>query len=156
VKKIKVAVALLLSLVGAITLVFNMNRAVLICASQSWPSVEGEIVVSENVNDVARRQSKYGTRPLRISKSDISYVYVVERKRFVGTTVAFYQKDSPRSITEKYSVGKSVRVFFDQNNPERAVLEISSVLDLWWAFAFGTIAVVVGVAGAVRANRKRA
>jgi hypothetical protein len=136
-------------------LAFNLNRAILIYASQSWPSVEGEVVVSEQVNEIARRQSKYGTRPFRIEKADISYLYVVDRKKYVGTTVAFYPKDSPQAISGRYSVGKVVRVFFDPANPERAVLEISSVLDLWQAFSFGVIAVVVGVAGATIANRKR-
>lgn len=95
-KKIKAAVFLLFTLAGVILLAFNLNRAVLIYSSQSWPNVEGEIVTSEQVDEIARRQSKYGTRPLRMARSDISYLYNIARKKYVGVTVAFYQKTHRR------------------------------------------------------------
>ncbi len=89
-------------------------------ASESWPSVLGEITTSEIARYTSSGETMYS--------ANIHYVYKVENKEYGGSNIT--SSDGSTSVQsfvkkdlKKYPVGKQVKVYYDPLFPESSLLE---------------------------------
>ena len=94
-------------------------------ASTSWPTVQGEITGSRIDKSTSRDSDGHTDTTYR---ADVTYRYAVEDAEYTGDTVSFGEYGSDRRshadrIVKRYPVGKEVKVHYDPEKPEKAVLE---------------------------------
>ncbi len=91
-------------------------------ASLTWPSVEGKITSSYvSVHDSSMPSDDVRRKSYRAS---IKYTYVVDRTTYKGSTISFAPFGRhARKTVNKYRRGARVRVYYDPDDPETAVLE---------------------------------
>ena len=116
--------SLMLLLLGLSLFCWEVYSAVRSFQSNNWEPTNGRIVKSEI------EVSGYGRR--RRSRAVVSYSYVVKGKRYECDNIQFGGLSIGSSIAglfgkpqvlEDYPKGKSVRVFYNPNNPDDAVLK---------------------------------
>jgi hypothetical protein len=94
-------------------------------ASPSWPSVQGQILVSK-----ARARNETGDQrgtPTHDWFTEVSYRYTVDGVAYTGNTLrAFgrnhFSQDQAEAELAPFAVGQSVPVYYDPANPARSVL----------------------------------
>jgi len=121
--------------------------------SKNWPSAGGRITisgVSENY-DSDNNSVTYNAK--------VAYNYTVNGLSYTGSTVAFgdYSSSDPShagSIVSRYPVGKSIKVYYDPDNPKTSVLEPgagwNSFVGLMVGIGFG----IIGIIGFLFARKK--
>lgn len=93
--------------------------------SKSWPTTEGVVLAS----DVVSTHSSEGGTSYR---ADVAYRYNVGERTYTNDLVAFGAKNSfggyggAVKTADKYVPGSPVRVHYDPNKPQTAVLETRS------------------------------
>jgi hypothetical protein len=99
-------------------------------SAESWPSVDGVIISSKT--ESASRAKKTGS--IALSSSDISYSYFVKRRgKYTGKNIGFSSMgyattyNKIQEVIAKYPVGKTVKVFYNPNNPSESTLLKKSV-----------------------------
>lgn len=98
--------------------------------SKSWPTVEGTI--TETRID-RTRNSKGGTYETPV----VRYRYEVDGKAYhrgklsLDGTVTTSWFESVSSVIARYVVGKPVKVYYDRQHPENAVLEPGTTAGMW-------------------------
>ncbi len=144
---------LLFVIVGAVILFFGVRQIQNAQASETWPSVEGVVTVSE-LGRQTGSSSRTGTgtrrRESTTYSADISYDYAVGGVEYVNGTVRFGQVNtsSPsdaRAMLKKYPVGAPVTVYYNPENPQIAVLEPGVGVATWFLPGFGALFLVVGL-----------
>jgi hypothetical protein len=85
-----------------------------IAASQTWPSVQGEII---DVNVSRRPGKKRGT------DLDVRYRYSVDGRDFVGKRAAFAMEGSTHNdLADRWRREPRVPIYYDPQDPSRSVL----------------------------------
>ena len=133
------------ALFGVVVLVIFGFSALRGRATSEWSSVEGTVSESR----VGRSSSASG----RIQYyARVAYEYEVNAVRYVGNTIAIgavtgflVRESSAQKIVEKYPVGKRVRVYYDPEDPSKAVLEPGASSDVTVMLPIGGFILVVGV-----------
>ena len=119
----------------------NANKALL---SRNWPTTVGRVV----------RAEPRGSSTLSISNPwafdpGIKYQYTVEGVTYTGDRVSFGRIPSTAEgvgiVLMQYPVGASVTVWYDPDDPDRAVLEPGASGDSWAEAALGLILVITGL-----------
>ena len=116
--------------------------------SVSWPTVQGEMIGSRVDREVTRDSDGSASTSYR---ANVTYRYVVEEVEYTGKKVFFGKKDtafrwSAQKIVKRYPWGKKVRVYYDPEQPEAAVLEPGARLSSYWKLGIGLLCVLLGVA----------
>lgn len=130
-------------------------------ASQSWPSVEGEIIesrvrefgVSKPPNKTNLRETKYGTT--------IVYKYQVDGQEYQADIVSYdeiatRQRSKAEGVLANFPVGSTHKIYYKPSNPKVAVLKPGMSGQ---SYAIPVIGVVVFILGVLAlksmVNRKR-
>ena len=114
-------------------------------ATSKWPSVEGTVVESR----VARSSPTSGG-PRYYAR--VKYEYDVNGVNYAAKTISigamreFARESSAAKIVGKYPVGKRARVYYDPEDPSRAVLEPGASSDVITILPIGVFVVVIGLA----------
>jgi hypothetical protein len=88
--------------------------------SNEWPSVNGTVIKMRDATVLFNNDSMF----------DITYGYEVNGKEFTSKRIAYgnytlssiSRKDLKKCL-ELYPTGKAIKVYYDPNNPMRAVIE---------------------------------
>lgn len=116
ISKSGILLIILASLAGLFLSIYATNSAVNAYKSKSWPTAEGTIITSEVV-----RHSKYEPR--------VIYTYSVDTLDFssekisLTPTAQYKYKDGAAKVTNKYPVNTKVKVYYDPNRFDFALLE---------------------------------
>lgn len=115
--------------------------------SESWPSVEGKIVISE----VVARSSGASGGYQRYYYPSVAYDYTIEERWYrgkqvtsggeIGVSISWMAE---RALT-RYPMGSLVRVYYNPEQPSEALLEPGMKLRILMSIAFGVIAFGCGV-----------
>ncbi len=93
--------------------------------SPKWPDVHGKVVSSQVVEGLD--SSKRGSMRRYTYLPEIYYSYGVSKIKYMGENLNFIQSGvGEKWATEKveeYSVNKTIKVFYNQNDPQVSVLE---------------------------------
>lgn len=104
-------------------------------SSSHWPSVEGRIVSTaihtEHYKDTdISSEARYGrTREYDYYRPVINYKYQVENthyssnQRALGDPASYSEVEEARNILKKFHADQPIKVYFDPNDPQNAVLE---------------------------------
>lgn len=119
--------ALLIILIGVLVLVLFMHtkrEAAQERSSADWLSVDGMVSSSE----VKRHWDKNNGAPTTRFSFHINYNYKVNDQTYVGHRYQFHGDPVFKSQTEAeklkadYTTGKTIKVYYDSNNPQQSVL----------------------------------
>lgn len=107
--------------------------------SQSWPAVQGYITKTH-----IRRETEKDNDGSRITKyyPEVLYTYEFLGKEYTGDKISFggktkysYEQKAENFLVQ-YPVGQGIKIYYDPNNPEDAVLERK---------ALGKVILIIGV-----------
>lgn len=104
--------------------VFTKREADLKESSADWSSVEGMV----SSREVKREWDKNSGSPVTRYHFNINYNYKVKDQTYVGTRYQFHGDPifKSQTVAEKlvsdYPVGKSIKVYYNPNNPQQSVL----------------------------------
>jgi hypothetical protein len=119
-----------------------------ICSS-GWPAAEGVIVWS--------RVGTGSTRDFAYYEPDVEYCYSVGDQRFRSDRIVYGGVWLTRwladRVAEKYPIGRKVSVYYDSDNPSRAVLEPGLSGLCMVLIAIGLTLIALGVTIYVRGRR---
>lgn len=101
-------------LAGVIVIIMSSVIGRKAMASLTWPSVTGTVLVSQMVEETSGEVSGYS--PL------VTYSYAVSGQALQSSRVAFVASKS-KKVVAKYPKGSPVQVYFDPQQPSKAVLE---------------------------------
>ena len=127
---------------GAVILFFGLRSYQESRASQDWPSVEGEIRSSEVVSS---RSSEGG----RTYRAEVTYRYTVDGVSYTGdriqaSTISSSSGSRASAMHRKYPKGKSVKVFYNPERPDRALLEPGASMGAILMSSLGGLFFVMG------------
>lgn len=94
-------------------------------AAQSWPVVEGRVLLAEvkqhRYHDSRSHRTRVSYEPV------VNYSYAVEGCDYTGKKISFgatrYDSNTAHNIIAPYTPGNGVNVHYDPAHPEKAVLE---------------------------------
>jgi len=122
---------------------WSMNTLRLALASRDWPFVEGVLIMV----DPGERYDKDGTD---ISRPRLRYRYTVGRKTYEGSRLWYRSgpfSDNPTpDLASGVCVGDTVDVYYDPNQPSRAVLQPDYLTDDFVSVAVSAIVFVAYLA----------
>jgi hypothetical protein len=143
---------ILFLLIGLVVAGFGVRTIIRAGQSESWPTVEGVVKVSE----VDRRHDKDGTT----YHADVMYEYTVDGTLYSCDRVSYGDYGSSNSsharrVCNRYPQGQTVVVYYDPGDPEEAVLEAGRTWATFAVAGFGAIFALVG-GGIIHVWRTRA
>ncbi|MGY4509935.1 hypothetical protein ACVIN2_003389 [Bradyrhizobium sp. USDA 3650] len=125
-------------LVGGVFLAADYVRTRrLASASLRWPTAAGRITHCDVIEEIVEEKTEHDNRPTTSKlvhryQVDLRYAYRVGKRDFIGTEVDWNGTmiSGLREVAEegaaKYRPGKSVKVYYDPDQPGQAVLEPAS------------------------------
>ena len=145
---------LLFLAIGVGAIVGGMYLVKVAGASKSWPSAPG--VITESI--VENASSRSSDEVSYIAK--ISYRYTVNDVEHWSSGVSFadLQSSSPgfvQKTVDRYPVGKEVVVFYNPEEPDKAVLESGVPWAIWFVPSIGVLLSCAGFSGIVKKLRFR-
>ena len=123
-KNMSVLLAVLIIIVVLVLIMHTKQEAALKSSSADWLTVEGLVSSSE----VKRKWDKNNGAPTTRYHFHINYNYKVNDQTFVGHRYQFHGDPVFKSQTEAeklkadYPTGKTIKVYYDSNNPQQSVL----------------------------------
>jgi hypothetical protein len=111
--------------IGLIMLLAYFRARVQATASQTWPSVPGQIVTSEVRHSTSSSDGHSSTT----YSPHIEFTYTVNEQTYQGKHIGFGLTISTSSISDarkmvyRFAVGSTHKVFYNPQNPVEAVLE---------------------------------
>ncbi|MEO5362359.1 MAG: DUF3592 domain-containing protein [Magnetococcus sp. DMHC-8] len=94
--------------------------------SQSWPAIDGTIATAAASDTPCHREASSWL----LCRTDIHYVYTVHNQSRMGKRIefgwgdqSFLLKEFAARLTQRYPIGKQVRVYYNPDQPDDAVLE---------------------------------
>ncbi len=116
--------------------------------SADWPEVSGRIlsssVDSRMKSGSINQKPKKRNRKRRLYFPKIRYEYSVKGKTYTGTRISYGDSESEnqaraRRISNQYSAGKEVRVFYSPSDPQECLLEPGVKGQTWFLPLFGIL-----------------
>lgn len=112
-------------------------------ASASWPTAEGR-VVSSQVEYSTDSEGGDSYQP------EVTYAYTVAGVQYSGHQIKFGENSyssrrQAEEIAGRYSVGNSVAVYYEPENPQKAILEPGVTAGSYIVFSVGAIFVLVSL-----------
>ena len=133
--------------VGLVIMGFGFNYLSRASESESWPSVEGVVISSE----VVTHRHDDGDRSY---SPEILYDYVVNGETLSGNWINFGDGSGDgstslsapaRRYVNKYRAGKTVKVYYNVEDPSEAVLEPGVDLSTWTFPLLGAFIALLGI-----------
>jgi hypothetical protein len=126
-------------------------------ASEAWPSVTGEITLSDVTHSV-RQSSSGGNKWRYIPRLEYRYEidgaeFTNDNIQFVSVSWEFKDRFKAERVTKPYPVGRKIDVFYDPEDPEESVLQKGSVGGAPWGYIIGSVMLVLGVVLVPRSGR---
>lgn len=121
-------------------------------ASESWPAVDGQIITSTITSSYRSGSSREKHIPV------VEFEYSVEGKSFRGDRIRFATSiysdyKSAEVVTKRYSVGRTVPVFYDPEDASNSVLEPGKSGSRWYLIGIGIV--IAAFAGKMLVTRLR-
>ena len=121
-------------------------------ASESWPTVDGQIISSTITSTYSTGGSSEKNTPV------VEFEYSVEGKSFRGDRIRFATSTyadykSAEVVTKRYSVGRTVPVFYDPEDVSNSVLEPGKSGSRWYLIGIGIV--IAAFAGKMLVTRLR-
>jgi hypothetical protein len=118
---------LVLAVAGLLMFFFYFRALARVRASEGWPAVQGTII--ESWVDESTTTEEDGTISRRY-KPKVLYKYAIMGQEFQGERITFGptmsgNRSSAEKVLARYPKGSSTQVYYNQENPEDAVLERS-------------------------------
>ncbi len=137
-KRVGVWILRLLILASFSGLLFGLWALRCAYNGNDWPKVRGTIIYSQMVG------------PTGHAKAKIRYNYIVGGHTYEGQYVSFadlfhIQMYGIKSIVARYPKGTRLWVYFDPENPKRAILEKDIRPELYWTPIGAFILLILGV-----------
>ena len=132
-------------ILGYIALTSGLNKIDQAKASTQWPTVEGTIVQSEMLMPNAENEKKKD--PLAHA-TVIIYRYQVDGKWMMGNRVSWntnHTKEIAQKRMHTYPLNKTVRVYYNPDNPNLSILEPEYDKDLLLLPSFGGVCIVISL-----------
>jgi hypothetical protein len=131
---------------GVITLAFGAGGSMEAFYSASWPSVDGIITLSQI--DTYLTESDTGSTTMY--HPQVSYNFTVNGAVYHSDLISLgdystSDLERARKWLSPYSIGGSVKVFYDPGRPEKAVLEPGPTWGLLIPVFIGIVVTTVGV-----------
>lgn len=106
-------------------------------ASLRWPTASGSVTRCAVIEEIIEEKTEHDNRPTTSKlvhryQVDLRYAYKVDKRDFTGTeiswggTIISGLRDVAEKEAAKYRAGKSVKVYYDPDQPGQAVLEPAS------------------------------
>jgi len=136
---------------GIIAAYFGINTIKLAIASESWPTVEGKVIKSE-INRVKRRVKREERTVTETHYIPIvSYQYTVNDIAHISDKVSFVEvsydetcSSCANAIRNKYPKDTIVKVHYNPEKPNEAVLEAGLQLRTFSTLAVGIVFSIAG------------
>jgi Protein of unknown function (DUF3592) len=127
----------LFGLFGLFAFAYGAHEFVLGFQSRNWQRVEGFITLAEMTT---QHDQEHGDT----HGANVSYEYRVGGSNYTGTRFCFGDYASSdgehaAAILARYQAGAKATVFYDENKPERAVLEPGIHFGAWLGLGIGTL-----------------
>jgi hypothetical protein len=146
-KKRKFNIMALVLCAGLIIGMYGFYSVYMGYKSQQWPAVDGQIVYSQVI----------GSTRIIGRKASIKYEYYIAEQRYIGTLVSYTWKcvdyQGFISVLRNFSEGAEVPVYYDPQNPKKAVLKTDISRSILWMFLFSALTIMIGMIGLVRQPR---
>ncbi|MCT4654872.1 MAG: DUF3592 domain-containing protein [Cohaesibacter sp.] len=107
--------------------------------NEAWPTAKG-MVLTNHVEEFDRTKAD-GTA-IKTYKAVVGYRYEVDGKSYKGSQISLHPsertiKGVARTEMEPYKIGNHVEVFYDPNDPSRAVLRADDTIGAYQAISVG-------------------
>lgn len=134
---------LIFLVVGLVITKIGVEQFILAGESLEWPEVPGVITDARVVRDTSSDGEVYSAQ--------IEYRYHVEGKEYQSERRSFAEyrssnRGTHEAIATRYPRGEMVRVFYNPDSPDQAVLEPGRSFMSWGVPAFGLLFAGIGVA----------
>ena len=140
-------IIILASLVGLFLALFATNNAINAYKAKAWPTTEGMVTYSE-----VEWNSKYVPKVV-FSYNVGSDEFSSEKIRL--TNFAHYKKkEDAAKVTNKYPVNGKVKVYYNPNKPNEAILDPGIKGEHIFMFLLGFIIFIAPLAGLIYSIRK--
>ena len=126
---------------GVVMMGFGFNSLSKASDSESWPSAEGVVISSE----VVTHHHNGGDRSY---SPEILYDYVVNGESLSGNSIKFgvgWTAGEARRYVNKYRAGKTVKVYYNVEDPSEAVLEPGVDFSTWTFPLLGALIALFGI-----------
>ena len=142
--------------VGLMMLIWGVGNYLDARSSESWPSVDGVIVSSETI---VKRDESGKNEPYY--RAVVSYSYSVDGYEYNNDNISFgtasgLNKTSAEQVVRSYPPGRRVKVYYNPDNPNTAVLVKGGAGESLLPMVLGAVAVIVGLLVVVLAFRRKA
>lgn len=132
---IAVSVFMVVGVILIITGVYYLNASL---KTAKWPSTDGKILTSK----IALYYSGSGRNKSSSYNLEISYAYAVDGQGYTGRKISMVDfgtgfKGYLKNLQNKYCIGTNVKVFYNPQDPENAVLEPGIKMANGFFFALG-------------------
>ena len=136
-------------LASALFTYMGVQNTRLAAESRDWPSVEGEIVGSDVVEERTQSQSRAGD-DRRVYRSAIRYRYRVDGADYEGDRVSLGEyatenRADAEAVTRRYPPGRRVPVHYRPGEPDASLLEPGSGGLPWLYTAIGSVFLLAGL-----------
>ena len=152
----KVVLFMLLLAVGIALTVWGISVAREAIDSRSWPAVKGTVVLSET------RHVPASQRPdrRRSYEPDVAVEFEVDGQRLVCDRLSFATLSFDRAIyvhelLRPYTVGKTVDVYYDPDDPARSILDPRLRFTAFLLPAFGALLTLGTIAAGIWSVARR-
>ena len=148
---------ILLIIIGGGFLAWSYHMRGIAAASETWPSVMGEITTSEVTHTV--KHSSSGKNKWRyVPKVEYRYEidgaeYSNDDIQFVSVSWQFKDRFRAERVIKPYPAGRKVDVFYDPTDTGNSVLQKGSVAGAPWGYIIGTAMLGLGLVLTVRNAR---
>lgn len=150
VTKTYVMLVIFASIAGLFLSIYATNNSINAFKSKNWPTTEGTIISSE-----VGRESRYVPK--------VKYIYMVDSTEFVSEMIRltrpgqYKSKDDAAMVAAKYPVDSKVKVYYNPNKLDEAILDPGIKGEHIFMFFLGFIiflAPLLGLIYTIRSSRK--
>ena len=151
----KLAGTVLFTGIGIIIALFSYNAYKTGVESKNWPTVDGVIIQSEieqrtsTTGDSANKKTEVKSYP------KIAYKYRISGQDYEGTDISFSSAPSnAKQLVSRYPMGKAVRIYYNPDKFEQAVLVPGNVNLNTVPFIFAGVFILLGVGSAIKLRKQ--
>ncbi len=110
-------------------------------SASNWPTTEGKILESK----MEKGTSGTGSNRTIQWYPTVKYRYEVDASTYEGDRIIFGSSaELPSATLDRYPVGATVKVFYNPDNPETAVLQTGSTSSMYLYVILGPILAIIG------------
>ncbi|HEX8823743.1 MAG TPA: DUF3592 domain-containing protein [Archangium sp.] len=149
-------ISVVLGLVGLVVIGWGLRRMSQASRTRKWPTTQGSILSSTTVSRIAPPVPRPGEDeeetaarpPQTLYRPEVTYTYKVGQRSFTGTAlgsdeVEISSERQARDHAARYVPGSPVTVYYDPEDPQRALLEPGIQATSWVLPTVGVVFLIV-------------